>query len=153
MPWPARIQWVKNNCVWVGVRTHMRHMICRNFWPFLPNRPSGQETPESSRHRIDSFEQGWKNVRSEAFGIFGLFAFDVLVVENVSFQPCFRGWSKNTVRLKIVKCRYTCVAVPYWMDFHHILRDINFFKLIFPWFLVTFSINYCYVSSNPYLEI
>ena len=97
----------------------------------LPNISQRVDSP-SSRHRIYPFEQGWKNCSCLVFGSFGcLFAFGYLSIESRSrsFQPCFRGWSKNTERLKFVKSRYTCTVVPYWMDFHHKLHDIDLIKL------------------------
>ena len=97
----------------------------------LPNISQTMDS-SSSRHRIDPFEQGWKNCSCLVFGSSGcLFAFGCLSVESRSrsFQPCFRGWSKNTERLKFVKSRYTCTVVPYWMDFRHKLHDIDLIKL------------------------
>ena len=115
----------------------------RNFWKPLPNHQGGRSLLDtsqivdfsSSRHRIDPFEQGWKNC-SRSYSLFDMFGWSFLVVSwamKISgfFQPCFRGWSKNTVRLKFVKSRYTCTAVPYWMDSRHRLRDIDLYKLKF----------------------
>ena len=124
-------------------RNLLNIFFMQNFWKLLPNHQGGHSLLDtsqivdfsSSRHRIDPFEQGWKNC-SRSYSLFDMFGWSFLVVSwamKISgfFQPCFRGWSKNTARLKFVKSRYTCTAVPYWMDFRHRLRDIDLFKLKF----------------------
>ena len=130
--------------------------IMKHFWKLWPSLRGGHSLPNisqtvdssSSRHRIDPFEQGWNNCSCLVFGSFGcLVAFDCLSVESRSrsFQPCFRGWSKNTERLKFVKSRYTCTVVPYWMDFRRKLHDIDLIKLIL-WSILR---NFCLrIGSN-----